>query len=229
MASQSNPADLISTRIVPTIPAKYTLWWKTPQWLSHEPSSWPTIEFNTSTDNLEIRNVHVACLQTLEDITQRLPSNVSDDSAFNSSLQYTYCLSRTHQTSSCWATTLDSFCTRELLDNKNLKLSENSYSSMPLTCYRFTDQTTQQLTDELPSTRVQISRAFLSTGVDYAGPISLTLGTTRSETVTKGYIVIFVCFVTKAHRHYLNYWSTPCYPETFHGTSRKTKGNIFRQ
>jgi len=55
-----------------------------------------------------------------------------------------------------------------------------------------------QLMGELPSTRVQPSRPFLTTGVDYAGPISRRLGTPRSKTITKGYIAIFVCFVTKA-------------------------------
>jgi transposase InsO family protein len=34
--------------------------------------------------------------------------------------------------------------------------------------------------------------------VDNAGPISLSLGTPCSKTITKGYIAIFVCFVTKA-------------------------------
>ena len=53
---------------------------------------------------------------------------------------------------------------------------------------------------ELPSTRIQPSRPFLTTGVDYAGPISLRLGPPRSKTITKGYIAIFVCFVTKAVR-----------------------------
>ena len=34
--------------------------------------------------------------------------------------------------------------------------------------------------------------------MDYAGQISLRLGPTRSKTITKGYIAIFVCYVTKA-------------------------------
>jgi len=67
-----------------------------------------------------------------------------------------------------------------------------------LTCYRFKVQATQQVMGELPSTRVQSSRPFLTTGVDYAGPISLRLGPPRNKTITKGYIAIFVCFVTKA-------------------------------
>jgi hypothetical protein len=68
--SQSNPADFISRGIEPTTLSTSTLWWKGPQWLSQEPSSWPTTEVNTPTDNLEISHVHLACLQTPEDITQ---------------------------------------------------------------------------------------------------------------------------------------------------------------
>jgi transposase InsO family protein len=34
--------------------------------------------------------------------------------------------------------------------------------------------------------------------VDYTGPISLCLGSPLSKVITKGYIAIFVCFVTKA-------------------------------
>ena len=67
-----------------------------------------------------------------------------------------------------------------------------------LTCYRFKAQATQQLFGELPSTRVQYSRPFLTKGVDYSGPISVSLEPPRSKTITKGYIAIFVCFVTKA-------------------------------
>jgi hypothetical protein len=67
-----------------------------------------------------------------------------------------------------------------------------------LTCYKFKAQATQQLMTELPPPRIQPSRPFLTTGVNYAGPISLRLGTTRSKTITNGYIAIFVCFVTRA-------------------------------
>ena len=41
-----------------------------------------------------------------------------------------------------------------------------------LTCYRFKAQATQELMGELPSTRVQTSRPFLTKSVDYAGPVS---------------------------------------------------------
>jgi hypothetical protein len=70
MPNQSNPADLISRGAEPTALATSTLWWKGPQWLTQEPSSWPTTEFNTPTEILEIRNVHIA-VHPSEDITQR--------------------------------------------------------------------------------------------------------------------------------------------------------------
>jgi hypothetical protein len=67
-----------------------------------------------------------------------------------------------------------------------------------LTCYKFKAQASLQLTGELPSTRVQLSRPFLTTGVDYAEPISLKLGPPRSKMIKTVYIAIFVCFITKA-------------------------------
>jgi len=67
-----------------------------------------------------------------------------------------------------------------------------------LTGFRFNVQATRQFMGELPLTRVQPSKPLLTTGVDYAGPISLRVGTPRSKTITKGYIVTFVCFVTNA-------------------------------
>jgi hypothetical protein len=52
--TQSNPADLISRGVEPTL-STYTLWWKGPKCLTQEPSSWPAIGFNTPTEILEIK------------------------------------------------------------------------------------------------------------------------------------------------------------------------------
>jgi len=67
-----------------------------------------------------------------------------------------------------------------------------------LPCYRLKAQATQQFMGVLPSARVQPSRPFLNTGVDYAGPVSLRVRTPHSKTIIKGYIAVFVCFATKA-------------------------------
>jgi len=67
-----------------------------------------------------------------------------------------------------------------------------------LTCYKFKVRASQQLMGELPWTRVQPARPFTTTGIVYAGPIVLRLGSTCSMQTTKGYIAIFFCFATKA-------------------------------
>jgi hypothetical protein len=68
--TQPNPADLISRGVEPTTLSTSTLWWKGPQWLTQDPSSWPAAIVNTPLDNLEIRNVHITA-QSPEDIIQR--------------------------------------------------------------------------------------------------------------------------------------------------------------
>lgn len=66
-------------------------------------------------------------------------------------------------------------------------------------CRRHSKQVQEQLMSALPEPRVNISRAFLHTGIDYAGPIEvLTVRKPGPRRVTKGYIAVFVCFCTKA-------------------------------
>ncbi|XP_011163687.1 uncharacterized protein LOC105198615 [Solenopsis invicta] len=48
---------------------------------------------------------------------------------------------------------------------------------------------------DLPKSRVTVSRAFINSGVDYAGPFPIKLS--RNRTV-KAYLCIFICFATKA-------------------------------
>jgi hypothetical protein len=69
--SQSNAVDLISIGIEPSTLSTSTLWWKGPQWLLQESSSWPTTEVTTPIGDLEIRNVQVVLLQPPKDITQK--------------------------------------------------------------------------------------------------------------------------------------------------------------
>ena len=50
----------------------------------------------------------------------------------------------------------------------------------------------------LPYPRVNETRAFLNSGVDYAGPINLKKWKGRCNKFTKAYICVFVCLSTKA-------------------------------
>jgi hypothetical protein len=55
-----------------------------------------------------------------------------------------------------------------------------------------------QLMGQLPSARVTPTRAFKTSGVDYAGPIQLRTSKGRGHKSYKGYICLFVCMVTRA-------------------------------
>lgn len=50
----------------------------------------------------------------------------------------------------------------------------------------------------LPANRTQSTRAFLTTGIDYDGPITIKLQPGRGTKTCKAYIALFICFSTKA-------------------------------
>ncbi|GFX33392.1 integrase catalytic domain-containing protein [Trichonephila clavipes] len=65
-------------------------------------------------------------------------------------------------------------------------------------CCRYRATTSKQLMGDLPTHRVTPSRPFSVCGVDYAGPINILRYRGRGTKTTKGYVALFVCFVTKA-------------------------------
>ncbi|XP_062714008.1 uncharacterized protein LOC134290819 [Aedes albopictus] len=68
-----------------------------------------------------------------------------------------------------------------------------------VTCFRANPMKTSQLMGDLPSYRVQPAPTFAYTGVDFAGPFlikSFTAG--RRPLVTKAYVSLFVCMLTRA-------------------------------
>lgn len=65
-------------------------------------------------------------------------------------------------------------------------------------CVRFNARTLSQQMGALPEARINISRPFTHTGLDFAGPIALRTSSGRGQKTYKGYICIFICFVTKA-------------------------------
>ncbi|XP_026462660.1 uncharacterized protein LOC113365282, partial [Ctenocephalides felis] len=65
-------------------------------------------------------------------------------------------------------------------------------------CYRHDNRNMQQIMGNLPKERVNISRPFLTTGIDYAGPFTLRVSKVRKAQRSKAYIALFICFCTKA-------------------------------
>jgi hypothetical protein len=76
-------------------------------------------------------------------------------------------------------------------------------------CFKVNPIITKPQMGNLPELRVKPGRAFLSCGVDYAGPLLVKESRGRSKRLIKSYIAIFVCFVTKAvHIELVNDLST---------------------
>jgi hypothetical protein len=56
----------------------------------------------------------------------------------------------------------------------------------------------QQLMGQLPLARVTVACPFVNVGIDYVGPFEIKSGNTRSKTITKCYVALFICMTTKA-------------------------------
>lgn len=65
-------------------------------------------------------------------------------------------------------------------------------------CHRNSSKLQQQLMGQLPEPRINFTKAFLHTGVDFAGPISIKAKAGRGIRSYKAYIALFVCMATKA-------------------------------
>ncbi|KAL0839938.1 hypothetical protein ABMA28_016553 [Loxostege sticticalis] len=65
-------------------------------------------------------------------------------------------------------------------------------------CFRVNPSHPTPMMADLPSYRVSEAKAFVHTGVDYAGPLRVTLTRRRGQHSQKAYICLFVCLVTKA-------------------------------
>lgn len=67
-----------------------------------------------------------------------------------------------------------------------------------IVCYKANPTPVSQIMGSLPTARVQSSRPFFVTDVDFAGPIVTLVNKGRGRKTTKSYIALFVCFATKA-------------------------------
>ncbi|XP_045456869.1 uncharacterized protein LOC123666892 [Melitaea cinxia] len=65
-------------------------------------------------------------------------------------------------------------------------------------CRKHTPSQHYQIMGDLPTARVNPSRPFYHTGVDYTGHVFVKANKGRGILTTKGYVAVFVCMVTKA-------------------------------
>ncbi|XP_078357312.1 uncharacterized protein LOC144642205 [Oculina patagonica] len=67
-----------------------------------------------------------------------------------------------------------------------------------VTCQRASPKITTQLMGQVPAARLLPGFANERVSVDYAGPLTLKIGTTRRPTYYKAYVAIFVCLATES-------------------------------
>ncbi|XP_037813774.1 uncharacterized protein LOC119604939 [Lucilia sericata] len=65
-------------------------------------------------------------------------------------------------------------------------------------CTIYRKKTGQQIMAALPPERASLTRPFTHTGLDFAGPFDIKSYIGRGCRITKGYVLVFVCFATKA-------------------------------
>ena len=80
----------------------------------------------------------------------------------------------------------------------NARRLTRSICSQCKICRKAAPRTVPQQLGELPADRVTTTPAFQTTGIDYAGPVTLKRGYTRKPTYIKAYLALFVCLSTKA-------------------------------
>lgn len=79
-------------------------------------------------------------------------------------------------------------------------------------CFRVKPKFSSTLMGELPEHRVIPTKAFYNSGVDYAGPFYIKSSNLRRAKITKAYLCVFICMVTRAvHLEVVTDLSTECF------------------
>ncbi|CAG9087799.1 unnamed protein product [Plutella xylostella] len=79
-----------------------------------------------------------------------------------------------------------------------LKAAVRNHVRSCKTCIIDKAKVRKQLMGQLPAVRVRPHRAFLNSGVDYAGPVHIRMSKGRGQKTMKAYICLFVCMATRA-------------------------------
>lgn len=91
-----------------------------------------------------------------------------------------------------------------------------NYIHRCIVCFRYARHQQEVLMGTLPSDRVNFSRPFQHSGVDYAGPLTLKAYPGRCKKFLKGYVALFVCLCTKAiHLEIVSDLSSPAFLAAF--------------
>lgn len=76
------------------------------------------------------------------------------------------------------------------------KLIESIINKCPI-CFKLRLKTSEQLMATLPTSRTTPARPFSKVGIDYAGPVIIRSMLGRNPKLTKAWIAVFICLVTR--------------------------------
>ncbi|XP_031635614.1 uncharacterized protein LOC116348687 [Contarinia nasturtii] len=107
-------------------------------------------------------------------------------------------IDNSHQTTLHGGTTLTLSHLRQKFWVINGRQTVGSQIRKCIICFRNKPELATQMMGNLPYHRVNPSKPFSATGIDYTGAIELKSSRFRGNTTYKGYIVIFICLATKA-------------------------------
>ncbi|UYV67771.1 hypothetical protein LAZ67_5001937 [Cordylochernes scorpioides] len=210
-----NPADIALRRILGSELKQSSIWWTGPTWLSAESTEWPrklhvfenqsrysAERYQSHLTTAELRNAHRRILQSIQ------------FQHFREDIRSLTTLGSVKRTSKIYGLT-------PFLDDQKywmLRAKDKVKRCIRecVTCCRYNRVTQGQLMSDLPKERLTPGKPFSISGVDYAGPVSLRLSKGRGRKTEKGYICLFVCFVTRAvHLELVTDASTPTFMSAF--------------
>ncbi|GJQ70631.1 hypothetical protein Trydic_g23021 [Trypoxylus dichotomus] len=189
--SLENPADVISKGTDAHVLLESTMWYHGPSWLVLSEDKWPKrMTGKVDDDTLEKRKPKPVCLNVLKKVVGYCFRFIR-----NAKLSREYRTLGTltnEELDSATKALLKLAQAQEFSQEIDSQVLENRYDP------KVNPSRLEQRMGDLPDHRVNVSRPFLATGVDYAGPFDMRDGRLRNRKIVKGYICLFVCFSIKA-------------------------------
>ncbi|UYV73022.1 hypothetical protein LAZ67_10001583 [Cordylochernes scorpioides] len=194
ISGRQNPADLATRGILSSCLINSKLWWHGPVWLALDGSeNIPSFTIDPSMDSQGILRVGRRLRHSDLDIDQKHPMLIPKDHFVTKLIVMHYHINNLHS-----GTQL----TLSLIRNKFWIPSGRNLIkrvlNQCLVCLKSKSKAIHQIMGDLPKNRLLPGRPFEKIGIDLAGPIQAKPMLKRSKVIFKFYIVLFVCFTTKA-------------------------------
>ncbi|XP_025994180.2 uncharacterized protein LOC113004598 [Solenopsis invicta] len=215
VSTDDNPADCASRGILGSQLASHDLWWSGPSWLRLASSDWPSPIAPTPAGELPEQRSE----KTVNLVGQLEPWDLASRySSWPKLLRVTaYILRFVSRNAHLRSLHAGTQLTLNVMRQEFWLLRGRSVVRAAIhkcvVCARERAAIPTQLMGNLPQVRVSPpSRAFLSCGLDYAGPILIRSMSGRGIASRKAYIVIFICMATRAaHLEIVDGYATPTF------------------